>query len=54
MSLSQDAWALDDKYIYNYSSDRGLSRALMNKHGAWMQVEASNQDIKGLESVSMI
>ena len=52
--MSHDAWALDETHIYNYNDSRGLVRATMSKQGKWERVIATNKNILGLKSVSLV
>ena len=54
MMLTYDAWALDEKHIYNYNESRGLTKALQGNDGIWESIVATNTDLTGLKGVSMV
>ena len=52
--MSHDAWAVDETHIYNYSEERGLTRAIQDSQGSWERVVSANRDMLGLKSVAMV
>ena len=54
MTFSHDAWAVESNYLFNYNSERGLTKVLLSDKGAWDQVVAKNDSLLGLEGVSML